>query len=106
MTTTAQAANSERGLVVPSMKTRGLFGIAAFLVGATWVLLAEVLLVGSYFAVGIQDPIRLRPNTKLDEDGITMAILCGEGHTAQGKGSKVLKEMSLSEVLIERRGRR
>jgi hypothetical protein len=105
-TTTAQAASSKRGLVERIMKTHVLFGEVAFLVRAIWVLLAKVLSVGDYFAVGIQDPIRLRPNTKLDEDGITMAILCGEGHTAQGKGSKVLKEMSLSEVLIERRGRR
>jgi hypothetical protein len=51
---------------------RGLFGIAAFLVGAIRVLLAEVLLVGNYFAVGIQDPFRLRPGSKLDEDGRTV----------------------------------
>jgi hypothetical protein len=75
-----------------------LFGIVAFLVGAIWVLLAKVLSVGGHFAVGIRDPIHLRPNSKLDEDDITVAMLCGEGHTPQGRGSKVLEEMYLSEV--------
>ena len=105
-TTTAQAASSKRGLVERIMKTHVLFGEVAFLVGAIWVLLAKVLSVGDYFAVGIQDPIRLRPDSKMDEDGITMAMLCGEGHSPKGRGSKVLEEMSVSEVLIERRGRR
>jgi hypothetical protein len=51
-------------------------------------------------------PSAFAPIAKLEEDGITMAMLCGEGHTAQGRGSKVLEETSLCEVLIERRGRR
>lgn len=58
------------------------------------VLLAKVLLVGGYFALGSQGPIFLRPDSKLDEDRITVAMLCGEGRTPQGRGSKVLEEMS------------
>jgi hypothetical protein len=76
-----------------SMETHVLVGVVAFFVGAVWMLLAEVLLVGGWFALGSQGPLLLRPDSKLNEDGITVAMLCGEDRTPEGRGSKVLEEM-------------
>ena len=63
------------------------------LLGAVGMLALQALLVGGYYALGSQGPILLRPVSELQEDGITMAMLCGEGHTPQGRGSRVLEEM-------------
>jgi hypothetical protein len=52
------------------------------LVGALGMLALQVLLVGGYLVVGSQDPIILDPESgSLEEDGLTMVMLCGEGHT-------------------------
>ena len=60
------------------------------LVGALGMLALQVLLVGSYLVVDSQDPILLDPESgSLEEDGLTMVMLCGEGHTPEGRRSEV-----------------
>jgi hypothetical protein len=69
------------------------------LAGAVGMLALQVLLVGGYLAVSSQDPIILNPDrANLDEGGVTMAMLCGDGRTPQGRGSKVLEEMPPTET--------
>ena len=52
------------------------------LVGAFGILALQVVLVVGYLAVDSQDPIILDPESgSLEEDGLTMVMLCGEGHT-------------------------
>ena len=64
------------------------------LVGAVGVLALQVLLVGAYLAVDSQDPIILNPESgSLEEDGLSMVMLCEEGHTPEGRGSEVLSKM-------------
>jgi hypothetical protein len=63
------------------------------LLGAVGMLGLQVLLVGGFFALGSQGPVLLHPDSKLDEDGITLAMLCGEGRTPEGRGSEVLSKM-------------
>jgi hypothetical protein len=64
------------------------------LVGALGMLALEVLLVGGYLAASSQDPFILNPNSgSLEEDGITMVMLCGQGHTPEGRLSEVLSKM-------------
>jgi hypothetical protein len=64
------------------------------LVGAAGMLALQVLLVGGYLVVDSQDPIVLNPESgSLEEDGLTMVMLCGEGHTPEGRGSEVLSKM-------------
>jgi hypothetical protein len=64
------------------------------LVGAVGMLALQVLLVGAYLVVDSQDPIILDPESgSLEEDGLTMVMLCGEGHTPEGRGSEVLSKM-------------
>jgi hypothetical protein len=63
------------------------------LVGAVGMLAFQVLLVGGYYAAGSTGPLLLRPDSGLQEDGVSMVMLCGEGHTPEGRGSKVLEKM-------------
>jgi len=64
------------------------------LVGAIGMLALQALLVLGYLAVDSQDPILLNPESgSLEEDGLTMVMLCGEGHTPEGRGSEVLSKM-------------
>src|SRR5215207_10227204 len=64
------------------------------LVGALGMFALQVLLVGSYLVVDSQDPIILDPESgSLEEDGLTMVMLCGEGHTPEGRLSEVLSKM-------------
>jgi hypothetical protein len=64
------------------------------LVGALVMFALQVVLVGSYLVVDSQDPIILDPESgSLEEDGLTMVMLCGEGHTPEGRGSEVLSKM-------------
>jgi hypothetical protein len=64
------------------------------LVGAVGVLALQVVLVGAYLAVDSQDPILLNPESgSLEDDGLTMVMLCGEGLTPEGRGSEVLSKM-------------
>jgi hypothetical protein len=74
-----------------SMERRSM---KTMLVGALGMLALQVLLVGSYLVVDSQDPILLNPESgSLEEDGLTMVMLCGEGHTPEGRGSEVLSKM-------------
>jgi hypothetical protein len=64
------------------------------LVGVVGVIALQVLLVGAYLAVDSQDPILLDPESgSLEQDGLTMVMLCGEGRTPEGRGSEVLSKM-------------
>jgi len=56
------------------------------LVGALGMLALQVLLVVGYLAVSAQDPIILNPNSgSLQENGVTMVMLCGETNTISGR---------------------
>jgi hypothetical protein len=69
------------------------------LVGAVGMVVLQVLLVGGYFALGSQGPILLHPDSKLDEYGITMVMLCGEeGRTPDGRHSEILEKMPPTET--------
>jgi heme A synthase len=60
--------------------------IKTLLVGALGMLALQVVLVGGYLVVDSQDPILLNPESgSLEEDGLTMVMLCGEGHTPEGR---------------------
>jgi hypothetical protein len=49
------------------------------LVGALGMLALQGVLVGSYLVVDSQDPIILNPESgSLEEDGLTMVMLCGK----------------------------
>ncbi len=64
------------------------------LVGAVGLLALQALLVGAYLAVDSQDPFILNPESgSLEEDGLTMVMLCGEGRTPEGRHSEVLEKM-------------
>ena len=64
------------------------------LVGALGMFALQVLLVGSYLVVDSQDPIILDPESgSLEQDGLTMVMLCGEGYTPEGRLSEVLSKM-------------
>jgi hypothetical protein len=64
------------------------------LVGAVGMLALQVLLVLGYLALDSQDPILFNPESgSLEEVGLTMVMICGEGHTPEGRGSGVLAEM-------------
>jgi hypothetical protein len=66
------------------------------LVGALGMLALQVVLVGAYLAMSKQDPFILNPDSgSLEPDGITMVMLCGEGHTPEGRRSEVLSKMPL-----------
>jgi hypothetical protein len=68
--------------------------IKTLLVGALGMLALQVVLVGGYLVVDSQDPILLNPESgSLEEDGLTMVMLCGEGHTPEGRLSEVLSTM-------------
>jgi hypothetical protein len=44
--------------------------------------------------VDSQDPILLDPESgSLEEDGLTMVMLCGEGDTPEGRLSELLSKM-------------
>jgi hypothetical protein len=60
--------------------------IKTLLVEALGMLALQVVLVGGYLVVDSQDPILLNPESgSLEEDGLTMVMLCGEGHTPEGR---------------------
>jgi hypothetical protein len=53
-----------------------------------------VVLLGGYLLVDSQDPILLDPESgSLEEDGLTMVMLCGEGDTPEGRLSELLSKM-------------
>ena len=57
-------------------------------VGALGTLALQVLLIGGLLSMQSLDPILLNPDEELNEDGITMAVLCGEeGSTPEGRGA-------------------
>jgi hypothetical protein len=64
------------------------------LVGAVGMLALQVLLVGGLLSMQSLDPILLNPDKELSEDGVSMAMLCGEGQTPGGRGSEVLEKMA------------
>ncbi len=52
------------------------------LVGALGMLGLQVVLVGGYLAASGQDPFILTPNSgSLQENGVTMVMLCGDNNT-------------------------
>jgi hypothetical protein len=63
------------------------------LAGAVGMLAVQALLIGGYYALGSQGPLLLRPDSLPDQEGVMMAVLCGEGRTPQGRGSAVLEAM-------------
>jgi hypothetical protein len=76
------------------------------LVGAVGVLALQVLLVGGVLSMDSVDPILLNPDKELSNDGVSMVMLCGEASeaTPEGRGSKVLEEMPLTETWARGRG--
>jgi hypothetical protein len=65
----------------------------AMLVGAVGVLGLQALLALSLLSMDSLDPILLNPDQELNEDGITMVMLCGEGRTPQGRRSGLPEKM-------------
>lgn len=62
--------------------------------GAVGLLAIQTLLVWGCLAAKNQDPFILNPNSgSLEDDGLTMVMFCGEGHTPEGRLSDVLKKM-------------
>jgi len=69
------------------------------LVGAVGMLVLQVLLVGGHLVASSQDPFILNPNSgSLEEDGITMVMLCWEGHTPEGRLRLFPKAAKLSRM--------
>ncbi len=68
--------------------------IRTLLVGALGMLALQVVLVLGYLVVDSQDPFILNPDSgSLEEDGLTMVMFCGDGHTPAGRRSGVLQNM-------------
>ena len=65
----------------------------AFVAGAVAALVVQGLLVGGLLATQSYDPILLNPDKELSTDGVSMAMICGEGRTPEGRGSEVLANM-------------
>ena len=56
-------------------------------------LALEVLLMVTLLSMQSYDPILLNPDEELSTDGVSMVVLCGQGHTPEGRGSEVLANM-------------
>jgi hypothetical protein len=63
------------------------------LVGVVGVLALQGLLGWGLLSMDSLDPVLLNPDQELNEDGITMVMLCGEGRTPLGRRSGLLEKM-------------